>query len=67
MQLLILAGVFFGLVFLIVAIYGVVNRESLEASEAAREQLRTGERARWPPSASCATTARARSRSSTSC
>src|SRR5688572_294719 len=42
MQLLILAGVFFGLVFLIVAIYGVVNRESLEASEAAREQLRTG-------------------------
>jgi tight adherence protein B len=42
MQLLILAGVFFGLVFLIVAIYGVVNREALEASEAAREQLRTG-------------------------
>jgi tight adherence protein B len=42
MQLLILAAVFFGLVFLIVAIYGVVNREALEASEAAREQLRTG-------------------------
>ncbi len=42
MQLLILAAVFFGLVFLIVAIYGVVNRESLEASEAARQQLRAG-------------------------
>ena len=42
MQLLILAAVFFGLVFLIVAIYGWVNRESLEASEAAREQLRAG-------------------------
>ena len=42
MQLLILAVVFFGLVFLIVAIYGLVNRESLEASEAAREQLRMG-------------------------
>jgi tight adherence protein B len=42
MQLLILAAVFFGLVFLIVAIYGLVNREALEASEAAREQLRTG-------------------------
>jgi tight adherence protein B len=42
MQLLILASVFFGLVFLIVAIYGVVNREALEASDAAREQLRTG-------------------------
>src|SRR5688500_13345193 len=42
MQLLILTAVFFGIVFLIVAVYGVVNRESLEASEAAREQLRTG-------------------------
>lgn len=42
MQLLILASVFFGLVFLIVAIYGFVNRETLEASDAAREQLRTG-------------------------
>src|SRR6187549_721603 len=42
MQLLILAAVFFGLVFLIVAVYGLVNRESLEASEAAREQLRFG-------------------------
>jgi tight adherence protein B len=42
MQLLILAAVFFGLVFLIVALYGLVNRESLEASEAAREQLRMG-------------------------
>ena len=42
MQLLILTAVFFGIVFLIVAIYGVVNRETLEASEAAREQLRTG-------------------------
>src|SRR5512138_109641 len=42
MQLLILAAVFFGLVFLIVAVYGLVNREALEASEAAREQLRTG-------------------------
>jgi tight adherence protein B len=42
MQLLILAAVFFGLVFLIVAVYGLVNRESLEASEAAREQLRAG-------------------------
>src|SRR5215218_10001882 len=42
MQLLILAAVFFGLVFLIVAVYGLVNRESLEASEAAREQLRMG-------------------------
>ena len=42
MQLLILAIVFFGIVFLIVAFYGVVNREALEASEAAREQLRAG-------------------------
>src|SRR5215211_445032 len=42
MQLLILTAVFFGLVFLIVALYGLVNRESLEASEAAREQLRAG-------------------------
>src|SRR4051812_9583654 len=42
MQLLILALVFFGIVFLIVAIYGLVNREALEASDAAREQLRTG-------------------------
>jgi tight adherence protein B len=42
MQLLILTAVFFGIVFLIVAVYGVVNRESLEASEAAREQLRSG-------------------------
>ena len=42
MQLLILASVFFGLVFLIVAIYGFINRETLEASDAAREQLRTG-------------------------
>jgi tight adherence protein B len=42
MQLLILAAVFFGIVFLIVAIYGLVNREALEASEAAREQLRMG-------------------------
>jgi tight adherence protein B len=39
-QLLILAGVFFGLIFLIVALYGLVNREALEASDAAREQLR---------------------------
>ena len=42
MQLLILTAVFFGIVFLIVALYGLVNREALEASEAAREQLRTG-------------------------
>jgi len=42
MQLLILTLVFFGIVFLIVALYGVVNREALEASDAAREQLRTG-------------------------
>ena len=42
MQLLILTAVFFGIVFLIVAVYGLVNREALEASEAAREQLRTG-------------------------
>jgi len=42
MQLLILTSVFFGLVFLIVAIYGFVNRETLAASDAAREQLRTG-------------------------
>src|SRR5215217_5294544 len=42
MQLLILRSVFFGLVFLIVAIYGFVNRETLAASDAAREQLRTG-------------------------
>jgi tight adherence protein B len=41
MQLLILAIVFFGIVFLVVAIYGLVNREALEASDAAREQLRT--------------------------
>ena len=42
MQLLILATVFFGIIFLVVAIYGLVNREALEASDAAREQLRTG-------------------------
>jgi tight adherence protein B len=42
MQLLMLAAVFFGIVFLIVAVYGLINREALEASEAAREQLRTG-------------------------
>src|SRR5215207_10156516 len=42
MQLLILTSVFFGLVFQIVAIYGFVNRETLEATDAAREQLRTG-------------------------
>jgi tight adherence protein B len=41
-QLLILAAVFFGIVFLIVALYGIINREALEASEAAREQLRSG-------------------------
>ena len=37
MQLLILATVFFGIVFLVVAVYGLVNREALEASDAARE------------------------------
>src|SRR5215207_3295550 len=42
MQLLILSIVFFGIVFLIVALYGLVNREALEASEAARHQLRAG-------------------------
>ena len=42
MQLLILSAVFFGIVFLIVALYGLVNREALEASEAARQQLRAG-------------------------
>src|SRR4051812_38597821 len=42
MQLLILGAVFFGIVFLIVAFYGLVNREALEATEAAREQLRSG-------------------------
>src|SRR6478672_4345958 len=42
MQLLILATVFFGIVFLVVAVYGLVNREALEASDAAREQLRNG-------------------------
>src|SRR5215218_5155034 len=42
MQLLILSLVFFGIVFLIVAVYGIVNRQALEASDAAREQLRTG-------------------------
>jgi tight adherence protein B len=42
MQLLMLGAVFFGIIFLIVAFYGLVNREALEASEAAREQLRTG-------------------------
>ena len=42
MQLLLLGVVFFGTVLLIVAIYGVVNRRSLEASDAAREQLRVG-------------------------
>src|SRR6476661_998346 len=42
MQLLILTTVFFGIVFLVVAVYGLVNREALEASDAAREQLRTG-------------------------
>jgi tight adherence protein B len=41
-QLLILAAVFFGIVFLIVALYGIINRDALEASEAAREQLRSG-------------------------
>jgi tight adherence protein B len=42
MQLLILGVVFFGIILLIVAVYGLVNREALEASDAAREQLRTG-------------------------
>src|SRR5215203_3336757 len=42
MQLLLLGAVFFGIIFLIVAFYGLVNREQLEASDAAREQLRTG-------------------------
>ncbi len=42
MQLLLLGGVFFGTVLLIVAIYGVVNRRALEASDAARDQLRSG-------------------------
>jgi tight adherence protein B len=42
MQLLILTLVFFGIVFLVVAAYGIVNREALEASATAREQLRTG-------------------------
>ena len=42
MQLLLLAIVFFGIILLIVAFYGVINREALEASDAAREQLRTG-------------------------
>jgi tight adherence protein B len=42
MQLLILALVFFGIVFLLVAVYGIVNREALEASDTAREQLRIG-------------------------
>ncbi|HEV7990652.1 MAG TPA: type II secretion system F family protein [Gemmatimonadaceae bacterium] len=40
MQLLILVAVFFGVVMLIVAVYGVIYRESLEAADAAREQLR---------------------------
>ena len=42
MQLLVLAIVFFGIILLIVAFYGLINREALEASDAAREQLRTG-------------------------
>ena len=42
MQLLLLGVVFFGIILLIVAFYGLVNREALEASDAAREQLRTG-------------------------
>jgi tight adherence protein B len=42
MQLLVLGIVFFGIILLIVAFYGLVNREALEASDAAREQLRTG-------------------------
>ena len=42
MQLLLLGIVFFGIIFLIVAFYGLINREALEASDAAREQLRTG-------------------------
>ena len=42
MQLLILGVVFFGICLLIVSIYGVVNRRALEASDAARQQLRSG-------------------------
>jgi tight adherence protein B len=42
MQVLLLAIVFFGILLLIVAFYGLINREALEAADAAREQLRTG-------------------------
>ena len=42
MQLLILGIVFFGIVLLVVSVYGVINRRALEAADAAREQLRSG-------------------------
>ena len=42
MQLLILAGVFFGTMLLIITGYALINRRELMAAEAARERLRAG-------------------------
>jgi hypothetical protein len=42
MELLILAGVFFGTVLAILAAYNAVNRRELQAAETARELLRRG-------------------------
>jgi tight adherence protein B len=42
MQLLILAGVFFGTMLLIITGYALINRRELLAAEAARERLRAG-------------------------
>jgi tight adherence protein B len=42
MQLLLLAGVFFGTLLAILAIYNIVNRRELQAAESARELLRRG-------------------------
>lgn len=42
MELLILAGVFFGTLLLLVGVYAFVNRRQLAAAESARERLRAG-------------------------
>jgi tight adherence protein B len=42
MQLLLLAGVFFGTLLAILAVYGVVNRHELQAAESARSLLLNG-------------------------
>jgi tight adherence protein B len=49
MQLMILAGVFFGTVLIVMALYAFVYRRELAASEAARERLRMGVDANGKP------------------